>query len=137
MYVLSLLLPPSPPSFFLYSPSLRMLACLYLTAQIFLDCGMTEAAKTVFTTLLTHIVQLWDSSEDANSASPFEVELHLRLRAIAEEMEDEEGIEKHTSKLKVYKEVFGDAMETLPDTVGEWEGGRRRRRVGRKEKGGE
>lgn len=95
-----------------------MLACLYLTANIFLQCGMLEQSKEVFLTLLKHIEQLWDSSEDANSASPFEVELHQQLLSLAELTENAEEIEEHTRKLKQYQSVFGDGLETLSDTLG-------------------
>lgn len=95
-----------------------MLACLYLTANVFLRCGMLEQSREAFVTLLNHIEQLWDSSEDFNSASPFEVELHQQLLALAESTNDIEEIEKHKQKLKLYQEVFGDGVDTLPDTVG-------------------
>lgn len=95
-----------------------MLACLYLTAKALACCGMNEESKGVFAGLLNHIEQLWDSSEDANSASPFEVELHQQLLALAEASGNAEEIEKHTKKLAAYSGVFGDGVDTLPDTVG-------------------
>eukprot|EP01127_Copromyxa_protea_P019689 TRINITY_DN6444_c0_g2_i4.p1 TRINITY_DN6444_c0_g2~~TRINITY_DN6444_c0_g2_i4.p1 ORF type:complete len:903 (+),score=135.68 TRINITY_DN6444_c0_g2_i4:266-2710(+) len=99
------------------APGEMMLACLYLTAHVFTACGMMEGAKEVYMTLVKHIEQLWDSSEDANSASPFEVELHQQLLAIAESTNNIEEIEAHRRKLNQFREVFGDSTETLPDEV--------------------
>lgn len=90
-------------------PGEVLLGCLYFLGLICVQAEHFFIAESALSTVLHHIQQLFDSDDDDSSASPFEIELHMMLKELAEKRNDEEKVAYHSRKLTNLNQIFDPA----------------------------
>jgi tetratricopeptide (TPR) repeat protein len=83
-----------------------LLGCLYLMALICEKAQNFEAAEAIYAAILQRMLDLYDSIDDPNSASPFEIELHDRLAALLQRRSCHADAQRHIHRANAIRAIF-------------------------------
>jgi len=94
-------------------PGEMLLSCVYIIGVVLERSGDYTLPQVVYSMLLKHIEELFDSKSDQDSSPLFEVELHHRLMKLASITGDIDTAQLHSKQLETLLPVFDMELESL------------------------
>lgn len=91
-----------------------LLGCLYLMAVIAERDGNGYLAYALYEAILASMLEVYDSTDDPKSASPFEVELRASLARLLQRQGENQKAEEHRQALQKLLLIFPNALSRHP-----------------------